>query len=181
MHVDNCYLASSNELWIAVWYTPCMTEPIGDLNGKKVLVIEDDILLSTLLADNLAHLREKGLEVYTTVNAEDGLVKARDVKPDLILLDLILPGMTGFEFLEQLRKEEALTKMPVIVLSNLSDDSDKERAKNLGVIAYLIKANFSLSEIAGAIEDILHGRTITMHSDHEPVIERTSHGNMIFL
>ncbi len=160
---------------------PQPAQSAGDLNGKKVLVIEDDILLSTLLSDNLAHLHEKGLEVYMTVNAEDGFVKAREVKPDLILLDIILPGMTGFEFLEQLRKEETLTKTRVIVLSNLGDDSDKERAKNLGVIAYFIKANFSLNEISGAIEDILHDRTITMHSNHEPVIERTSQGNMIYL
>ncbi len=158
-----------------------MTEPVGDLNGKKVLVIEDDILLSTLLADNLALLREKGVEVYTTTNAEDGLVKARNVKPDLILLDIVLPGMTGFDFLEQLRKEEALTKTPIVVLSNLSDDSDKERAKNLGVIAYLIKANFSLSEISGAIEDILHGRGMKLRDDNELTVIDTPQGNVVFL
>ncbi len=158
-----------------------MTEPVGDLNGRKILIIEDDPLLSTLLADNLAHLREKGLEVHMASNAEEGLVKAHNVKPDLILLDIILPGMTGFEFLEQLRTEEAFAKTPVIVLSNLSDDSDKEHAKNLGVIAYLIKANFSLSEISGTIEDILHDRGMKLRDDNELTVIDTPQGNVVFL
>ena len=123
-----------------------VAEQASNLTGKKILIVEDDPLLHNLLADKMVQLRQKGLDVFPTVNAEEGLVKAREVKPDLIMLDIVLPGMTGFEFLEQLRKEPGLENTPVVVLSNLSDESDKDRARKLGVIAYLVKADFSLGD-----------------------------------
>src|SRR3989338_351671 len=113
----------------------CYCYSMGDsMKGKKVLIVEDDPLLHSLLMDKLSQLRGKGLEVYLATNAEEGLTKAREVKPDLIMLDLVLPGMTGFEFLEQLRLERGLAATRVVGLSNLSDDSDKEHAKRLGVV-----------------------------------------------
>jgi len=151
------------------------------LKGKKVIIVEDDPLLHNLLTDKLAQLRAKGLEVYPVMNGEEGLEKAREVKPDLVMLDLVLPGMTGFEFLEKLRAEPGLEKTPVVVLSNLSDDSDKERAKKLGVVAYLVKADFSLSDISSAMEEILEGHAITRHEGPEPDIKKTSKGYMIYL
>jgi len=151
------------------------------LAGKKVIIVEDDPLLHNLLTDKMAQLREKGLEVIPVLNAEEGLEKARETKPDLIMLDLVLPGMTGFEFLEKLRAEPTLGKTPVVVLSNLSDDSDKEKAKKLGVVAYLVKADFSLSDISSAIEEVLGGRPVTPHASPEPGLEKTSKGYMIYL
>ncbi|OGG63915.1 hypothetical protein A3C18_02090 [Candidatus Kaiserbacteria bacterium RIFCSPHIGHO2_02_FULL_54_11b] len=159
-----------------------MTETgTGDLKGKKILIIEDDPLLHNLLADKMKQLRDKGVEVFPTMSAEEGLKQAQSSKPDLIMLDLVLPTMNGFEFLEGLRKEPGLEKTPVVVLSNLSDDSDKERAKALGVVAYLVKADFSLSEISGAIEEILQGRKMPEHDSSAPTIKSTPSGNMIFL
>lgn len=148
---------------------------------KKVLIIEDDPLLNGLLLDKFSQLHKKGLEVYLAINAEEGLLKMRELKPDLIMLDLVLPGMTGFEFLERLRREENLTKIPVVILSNLSDVSDKERAKGLGVVAYLVKANLSLSEIVSAIEEVLEGRAITPHVSPVPDIKKTPKGFVIYL
>src|SRR3989344_3173238 len=145
-----------------------MTEQSAVLAGKKILIVEDDPLLHNLLSDKMAQLREKGIEVYPTMNAEEGLAKAKEVQPDLIMLDIVLPGMTGFEFLEHLRKEVGLEKTPVVVLSNLSDDSDKERARGLGVVAYLVKADFSLSEISSAIEELLEGKALTAHENAAP-------------
>src|SRR3989344_7524457 len=152
-----------------------------NLSGKKVLIIEDDPLLHSLLTDKLAQLQGKGISVYPVVNGEEGLLKSREVKPDLIMLDLVLPGMTGFEFLEKLRAEPELAKTPVVVLSNLSDDSDKEKAKKLGVIAYLVISDFSLDEISSAIEEVLGGRPVTPHASPEPGLEKTSKGYMIYL
>ncbi len=158
-----------------------MAEQTSNLTGKKILIVEDDPLLHNLLADKMVQLREKGVEVFPMVNGEEGLVKAREVKPDLVMLDIVLPGMTGFEFLEQLRKEPGLEQTPVVVLSNLSDESDKDRAKKLGVVAYLVKADFSLSEISSAIEEILLGKAMGNHDSPEPNIEKTSKGYMIYL
>lgn len=152
-----------------------------NVQGKKVLIVEDDPLLHTLLTEKLAELRAKGLEMFPTMNGEEGLAKAREVKPDLVLLDLVLPGMSGFEFLEKLRAEPGVEKTPVVILSNLSDDSDKERAKSLGVVAYLVKANFSLSEISAAIEEILGGGTVHESTAPEPAIQKTSKGYLIYL
>src|SRR3990167_7123929 len=158
-----------------------MTAETAILLGKKVLIVEDDPLLHSLLSDKMEQLRQKGLEVYPTVNAEEGLAKAKEVKPNLIMLDLVLPGMTGFEFLEKLRAEAGLEKTPVVVLSNLSDDSDKEKAKSLGVTAYFVKADYSLSEISTAMEEILEGKAVSHHTELEPGIKKTSKGYMIYL
>ena len=151
------------------------------MQGKKVLIIEDDPLLHTLLTDKLAQLRTEGLEMYPTMSGEEGLAKAREVKPDIILLDLVLPGMTGFELLEKLRADPSIAHTPVAILSNLSDDSDKEKAKSLGVVAYLVKANFSLSEISTAIRQILQGKTVSTSTSEDPTIKKTPSGNLIFL
>lgn len=152
------------------------------LQGRKLFIVEDDPLLQHLLTDKLSQLRSKGVEVHAVNNGEDGLVKAKEVRPDLVMLDLLLPGMSGFEFLEALRKEPELASVPVVILSNLSSDSDKERAKSLGVIAYLIKSNFSLKDISGAIEQILLGKQGSIASMSEnPSIEKTSQGNVMYL
>jgi|SRR3989344_8125597 len=151
------------------------------LQGKKVFIIEDDPLLQHLLTDKLSQLREKGLEVHAINNGEEGLVKAKKSPPDLIMLDLLLPGMSGFEFLEQLRTDPAFTKTPVVILSNLSADPDKARAKSLGVIGYLVKANFSLKEISGAVEKILLGGVAITDTAETPNIEKTSQGNIIYI
>lgn len=152
------------------------------LTGKKVIIIEDDPLLHNLLADKMKVLRDKGVEVHPVMNAEEGLTTAKEVKPDLILLDLVLPNMTGFEFLENLRKEPGCEKIPVVILSNLSADSDKERAKSLGVVAYFVKANFSLSEISGAVEELLLGHAVPAPKDSTPGIQKTASGGyMVYL
>ena len=156
-----------------------MTESTG-LQGKKVVIVEDDPLLYSLLAEKMTLLRTKGVEVFPTLNAEEGLQKVREVKPDLITLDLVLTGMTGFDFLESLRKEAGLEKTPVLILSNLSADADKERAKALGVVAYLVKANNSLSEISNAVEELLLGKPVSTPKDN-PEMKKTSGGYMVYL
>jgi len=159
-----------------------MTETAASITGKKVLIIEDDPLLHNLLADKMKQLREKGVEVHSVMSAEEGLQTAKSVLPDLILLDLVLPNMTGFEFLESMRKEPGLEKTPVVILSNLSADSDKERARMLGVIAYFVKADFSLSEISGAVEEMLLGHAVPTPKDAVPGIQRTEDGSyMVYL
>jgi len=151
------------------------------LTGKNLFLVEDDPLLQRLLTDKLLELKGKGLKVHAISTGEDALAIAKQTKPDLVLLDIVLPGMSGFEFLEQFRKEPASAKTPVVVLSNLNADTDKERAKSLGVIAYLVKANFSLKEISGEVEKLLLGGDTMSASAEAPDIKKTSEGTIIYL
>lgn len=150
---------------------------------KRVLVIEDDQLLNTLLMDKLSQLqlRDEGIEVHLAVNAEEGISMSREIRPDLILLDIILPGMTGFDFLEQLRREESLAQTPVVILSNLSGDADKDHAKRLGVVGYLVKSNFSLEEVMTAVEEVLQGHAIPTQENVDPEVKETPGGKIIYL
>ena len=127
------------------------------LKGKKIVIVEDDTLLHNLLADKMVKLRESGVEVYPTLNAEEALKTAREVNPDLILLDIAMPSRNGFEIIEELRKEDRFKKTLVIILSNMNKDSDKARAKELGISEYLVKADFSLEDISKVITKALQG------------------------
>lgn len=128
-----------------------------DLKGKKVLIIEDDTLLHSLLGDKMSDLRTQGVEVVPVLSADDALKTMKTFVPDVILLDLVMPGKNGFEFLEEMRKDPRFASTPVIVLSNLSQESDRARAKELGVVKYLVKADFSLNEISEEVLKILNG------------------------
>jgi len=125
------------------------------LTGKKILIVEDDAFLHNLLADKLEQLRKNGIEVYPTFSGKEALEKAKEVHPDIVLLDVVLPGMNGFEVLEALRKDPDLKNVSVIILSNLNQDKDKQRAKELGVTDYMVKANFMLEELVERIVTIL--------------------------
>lgn len=128
-----------------------MAESAGALAGKKVLIVEDDTLLHGLIADKMTELRAQGIEVYPVLNAEEALKTAREVHPDLFLLDIALPGRNGFEILQELRQEDAFKTTPVIILSNMNSEQDHARAKELGVASYLVKADFSLNDISKEI------------------------------
>lgn len=134
----------------------------GSLQGKRLLIVEDDTFLHTLLANKLTQLREKGVEVDPVLNAEEALKSVGEYVPDLIILDVVLPGMTGLEFLAKIRTQDNLKKVPVIILSNIGGDDEKARAKELGVAAYLVKADFSLEKISDGIEGILTGKQQTL-------------------
>ena len=131
------------------------TVDFAKLAGKKILIVEDDAFLHNLLADKLEQLRKNGIEVYPTFSGKEALEKAKEVHPDVVLLDVVLPGMNGFEVLEALRKDPELKNVSVIILSNLNQDKDKQRAKELGVTDYMVKANFMLEELVERIVTIL--------------------------
>src|SRR3989338_8314834 len=102
---------------------------------KKVLIVEDDEFLRSLTAKRL---EKEGYEVVVAVDGESALVTAMDEKPDLILLDLLLPGLDGFEVLGKFKANVNLKKVPIIVFSNLGQKEDIEKAKLLGADQYLI-------------------------------------------
>ncbi len=120
--------------------------------AKTILIIEDDKFLRELIAQKL---RKEGYEVSEAVNGEEGIKKVQEEKPDLVLLDLILPGIDGFEVLSKFRDDPGLAQIPVIILSNLGQKEDIERGIKLGAVDYLIKAHFTPKEIVDKIKNAL--------------------------
>lgn len=108
---------------------------------QRILVVEDDRFLRKA-AD--AALRRHGYAVLTASDGETGLQVARAEHPDLVLLDLIMPGMQGFEVLKLLKDDASTRSIPVIILSNLGQDSDVKAALEAGAVDYLVKANLAL-------------------------------------
>src|SRR5665213_3090779 len=119
---------------------------------KFILVVEDDPILKNLLGHTFAGK-------YQTLYASDGneaLALFDQYKPTIVLLDLMLPTMDGFAVLQSIRsRADALKSVPIIVVSNLGQDKDKERAKSLGATEYLVKAEVSIEEIVAKIQSIL--------------------------
>lgn len=121
-------------------------------NKTKILVIEDDKFLREIIAGKL---NKEGYEVFEAGDGEEGIKKIKEERPGFILLDLVLPGIDGFEVLNRIKQDSATASIPVIVLSNLGQRDDMERALKLGVVEYLIKANFGLGEIVEKIKKTL--------------------------
>jgi len=118
---------------------------------KKILIIEDDEFLRMLIAKKFIG---EEFEVVRAIDGRDGLEKIEKEKPDLVLLDLVLPGMDGFEVLEKIKNGPMGASTPVIVLSNLGQQKDIDKAKELGAIDYLIKSNFDSIEIVEKVRKI---------------------------
>lgn len=120
--------------------------------AKKILVVEDEPSLSKALQNKLS---QEGFEFAEAKNGQIGLEKAMQERPDLILLDIIMPVMDGLTMLNKLREDEWGKKVPVIILTNLSDDEKVMEAVKQGSYDYLIKSNWSISEVIGKIREKL--------------------------
>ncbi|MDO8474092.1 MAG: response regulator [bacterium] len=118
----------------------------------KIVIVEDDKFLRDLITQKVL---KEGYLVVEAVSGEEGVAKAKEEKPDLMLLDLILPGIDGFEVLRQVKENPETSSIPVIILSNLGQKDDVERGMNLGAADYLIKAHFTPGEILTKIKSIL--------------------------
>ncbi|KKQ65417.1 MAG: hypothetical protein A3F95_02875 [Candidatus Nealsonbacteria bacterium RIFCSPLOWO2_12_FULL_39_31] len=120
--------------------------------AKKILIIEDDKFLRRVISRKLSG---EGYEIIEALDGEKGLKSAQEDRPDLILLDLILPGIDGFEALARIKKDPAIANIPVIILSNLGQKEDIDKGMKMGATDYLIKAHFTPGEITARIEKIL--------------------------
>jgi len=109
-----------------------------------VLIVEDDRFLSPLLK---TRFEREHLTVHQAFDGEEALKALNEVTPGIIILDLIMPRVSGFELLETIANDSRLTQIPVIILSNLSQDSDVKKAKSLGAIAYFVKVHASIDEL----------------------------------
>ena len=120
--------------------------------SKKILIIEDDSFLQGLASTKL---QKEGFTVMGASNSEEATkILATDV-PDLILCDLVMPGVDGFGILKMVRENPMTTKVPVIIFSNLSEDKDIKHAKELGATDYMVKSNFTLDELSDKIKELL--------------------------
>lgn len=122
---------------------------------KKILFIEDESALQKALGDTLS---KEGYKMISALDGEIGLRLAKSEKPDLILLDLILPRMNGFEVLRALKEDEGTKDIPVIVSTNLEEIENVEKVLSLGATTYLLKANYSLEDILEKIRLALEDR-----------------------
>lgn len=119
---------------------------------KKVLIIDDDGFLLDMYS---VKLREMGFDVEIAFSAPEALEKIRaGISPDVVLLDIIMPGMDGFEFLETVKKEKLLKNRKILILSNLGQEEDIKKGLALGASDYIIKAYFTPSEIVKKIEKL---------------------------
>ena len=120
---------------------------------KTILFIEDESTLQKTLGEVLT---KEGYHVVSALDGEIGLRIAKEKKPDLILLDLILPKMNGFEVLKKIKEEEAIKDVPIIVLTNLEGMEDIQKALELGAATYLVKTNYSLEEVLEKIKKTIN-------------------------
>ena len=104
---------------------------------QKILVIEDDTFLRELIVQKLL---KEGYEIVEEVDGEDGIKKVTEENPDIILLDIILPGIDGFEVLKKIKEDAKVKDIPVIILSNLGQQDDIDKCIKMGAKDYLIKA-----------------------------------------
>lgn len=116
---------------------------------NKILLVEDDKFLSTALGDKLTR---EGFTVIKAVNGQEAVTKIRSQQPDLILLDLIMPQKNGFEVLAEIKLEQTFKHIPVIVLSNLGQEADIKKAKELGAVDYLVKSDVEMRTVVEKIK-----------------------------
>lgn len=119
---------------------------------KTILVVEDDKYLRDALVEKL---KKEGFEVSEAIDGESGLAITVEKKPDLVVLDIILPLMNGFDYLAAKGKNREIEKIPVIILSNLGQREDVERGMKLGAKDYMVKVHFTPNDLIVKVKKIL--------------------------
>ncbi|TSD07923.1 MAG: hypothetical protein Greene07144_553 [Parcubacteria group bacterium Greene0714_4] len=117
------------------------------ITKKSILIVEDDLVIAKLLANRL---KRSGYAVQVVGNGSEGVAAIEKKKPDLVLLDIVMPKMDGYMVLQELREKGFLPALPVIVISNSGEPVAIERIRNMGVRDYLIKVNISPGEVVAA-------------------------------
>lgn len=117
-----------------------------------IVFIEDDPFLLDL---GMSRIQRAGYKLTHFLTADEALPQIEELRPDVILLDLILPGMDGYQFLKKIKQDEKTKDIPVIILSNLGSESEIKRGMDLGAAEYLVKSNTRPSEVLSKIQGVL--------------------------
>lgn len=120
----------------------------------KILLIENDKFLIKLYSDKLVR---EGFEVIVAASGEEGLSKTKSEKPSLVLLDIMLPRKNGFEILSEMKLDPKIKNIPVIIVTNLGQESDIKTGLDLGADDYLVKTDFSINDLPAKIRRVLAG------------------------
>ncbi len=130
------------------------SKPTAASSGKKlILVAEDDVFYANICKSKLT---AEGFEVVVAANGDEALKFVANRKPDLVLLDLIMPNKDGFQTLEELRKNEKTKDLKIIVLSNLGQDEDVKKAKSFDVLGYIVKTDITIQDLVKVIKNVVH-------------------------
>lgn len=124
----------------------------GKLKGKKIMWIEDDQFLSGIIAQKLS---SQGATLIHASNGEDGAAMVVKEKPEILILDILLPGISGFEVLERIKADATTKDIPVVMFSNLGDPEDIKKARDLGATKFLIKATLIPDELVKELEAVI--------------------------
>ncbi len=130
----------------------CARKAILYARMKKVLIVEDDQLIFSILSRELI---DAGFQVSNAYDGEQAVSVTKEVHPDLVLLDILLPRKNGFEVLAELKADVELAKIPVMILSNLGQPEDIQRGRDLGAVDYMVKVEFEPKQIVDKVRSIL--------------------------
>lgn len=131
-------------------------DAVNTLSGKKVMWVEDDQFLSDLISRKLGN---QGSRLLYARTGEEALKILETEVPDIIILDLLLPGISGFDVLEKCKADDRIKKVPVVILSNFSQNDEIERAKKLGASRFLVKASIVLDDLVRELQTVLSEST----------------------
>ena len=122
------------------------------MEKKKILLVEDDPFISEMYSTKF---EKQGYACEVAMTGKDGLAKAKESMPDVVLLDILIPEMDGFEVLSALKKDQATSAIPVMMLTNLGQKEDIEKGKALGAVSYIVKAHFTPQEVVDKVKSII--------------------------
>ncbi|MEI6510811.1 MAG: response regulator [Candidatus Uhrbacteria bacterium] len=117
-----------------------------------ILITEDNVDIQAIYQ---AKLLSEGYDVASASDGKEAFVRIREQMPDLILLDIIMPGMDGLEFLRKAAKEKSLAGVPIVVMTNLGQDEDRVQCEKLGATKFLIKTEISIDDLANMVKEVL--------------------------
>lgn len=123
---------------------------------NKILLVEDDKIILEMYHDKFIN---EGFDVETASDGQDGINKMKTFKPDIVLLDLIMPRVSGFDVLKMAKADPELKKIPILVLTNIYADAE-DLVKNWGVEYFLLKANYTPENIATKVKQIISGKPL---------------------
>lgn len=122
------------------------------VEGKVILLVDDDLTLREMYDERL---KAEGFDIVQASDGQEALAKAREAKPNIILLDVMMPKINGFDVLRQLKDDPDLKEIPVIILTALIQDVDRMQGKKLGAADYIVKSETMPGEIISKIKNVL--------------------------